>query len=380
MLKNRDFLLDLIRLGGELSNSTLSEAIKLSGRSNGAVREALHRLTDDDLALRHKSDRKNGIDFTYSLTKKGRDLLENSDSSDLIFRTTPSLRQSKIVACDLFARLYLSSLPEITLEEGLYEGEVGWCMLKEERGEAAGDSKDLFRNNQAVGIIFLPKQIIILYCIRPNMRFNSQLESRITLELRRLIDYGELNGRYTPRDIFGVFHFLNTGTYLDWLMPNRRGGAKEIKRFMRDKFPRGNVIVSWKDNVASKKLLTDIFNGENILGQLKERFTGFLDRSDIVPGILADGTLCGAAVVSNPFADPSLINGLFSDILRFRRIHEGEELAPIVMLTLDSNKEIIRAVCQRRYPRSKPKFKVLGTDYDEWRQKIGLTEDWDGEK
>lgn len=362
MLKNKDFLLNLIRLGGELSNSTLSEAIKLSGRSNGAVREALHRLTDDDLVIRHKSDGKNGIDFSYSLTKKGRDLLENGDSSDLIFRTTPSLRQSKIVACDLFARLYLSSLPEITLEDGLYEGEVGWCMLKAERVEGAGGCKDIFRNNQAVGIVFLPKQILILYCVRPNMRFNSQLESRIPLELRRLIDYGELNGRYAPRDIYGVFHFLDTGTYLDWLMPNRRGGAKEIKKFMKDKFPRGNVIVSWKDNAESKKLLTDIFNGENVLGQLKERFTGFLDRSAIVPGILADGVYCGAAVVSNPFADPSLINGLFSDILRFRRINKGEELAPIVMLTLNFNKDIIRAVCQRRYPRSKPKFKVLGAD------------------
>lgn len=49
MRTNKDFLLNLIRLGGELSNSTLSETIKLSGRSNGAVREALHRLTDDDL-------------------------------------------------------------------------------------------------------------------------------------------------------------------------------------------------------------------------------------------------------------------------------------------------------------------------------------------
>lgn len=379
MLSNRDFLLDLIRFGGELSNSTLSETIKLSGRSTGAVREALHRLTDDDLVIRHKSDGNNGLDFSYSLTKKGRDLLENGDSSDLIFRTTPSLRQSKIVACDLFARLYLSSLPEITLEDGLYEGEVGWCMLKAERGEAAGGCKDLFRNNQAVGIVFLPKQLLILYCIRPNMRFNSQLESHIPLELRRLIEYGELHGRYTPQDIYGVFHFLDTGTYLDWLMPNRRGGAKEIKKFMKDKFPRGNVIVSWKDNAESKKLLTDIFNGENVLGQLKERFTGFLDRSTIVPGILADGVYCGAAVVSNPFADPSLINRLFSDILRFRRIHKGEELAPIVMISLDFNKEIIRAVCQRRYPRSKPKFKVLGLNYDEWRQEIGLTEDTDRE-
>lgn len=113
---------------------------------------------------------------------------------------------------------------------------------------------------------------------------------------------------------------------------------------------------------GKQKALTDIFNGENVLGQLKERFTGFLDRSTIVPGILADGVYCGAAVVSNPFADPSLINGLFSDILRFRRINKGEELAPIVMLTLNFNKDIIRAVCQRRYPRSKPKFKVLGAD------------------
>ena len=32
------------------------------------------------------------------------------------------------------------------------------------------------------------------------------------------------------------------------------------------------------------------------------------------------------------------------------------------------------------YPRSNPKLQVLGADYEKWRQEIGMTLGWDGEK
>ena len=358
-------LLDLVGLSGEIANSTLTEIIEYSDTSDNVARQLLHRLVKDSkLLTKHPSDPKHGIGATYTLTKQGREAT-GCQSLNYIYETAYGTRQRKIIAADLLSIFYTSSLSEITFEDGLKNGAVGWCRLKSVRQEGEGESKDIFRNNQAIGIAFLPKQLLVLYCVRPNMRFTESLESRIPIELKHSMEHGDLKGRYTKNDLYAVFHCLDTSTYIDWLMPGRTGGAKNIKEYIKKQYPRGHAIFTRRDDPQTKELIRDIIEDENLISNLNHKMTGWIDRTKFVSGITSEGMFKGSIIVINSFADPVVINRLFSDIAKYRRTNKRPVEEEIYMMTLNFNKEIIRKIGERRYPRSKPKFKVLGTDYDE---------------
>ena len=84
------------------------------------------------------------------------------------------------------------------------------------------------------------------------MRFTESLESRIPIELKHSMEYGDLKGRYTQNDLYAVFHCLDTSTYLDWLMPGRTGGAKNIKEYIKKQYPRGHAIFTRRDDPRTK--------------------------------------------------------------------------------------------------------------------------------
>ena len=363
-------LIDLVGLSGEIANSTLAEIIKNSEASSNVPRQLLHRLVKDTkLLIKHPSNLEHGVDATYTFTKRGREAT-GYDSPHYIYEAAYGTRQHKILSADLLSIFYTSSLPEIALEDGLYNGAVGWCRLQNIRKIEKGDSKDTFRNNQAIGIAFLPKQILILYCIRPQMRFSDSAENGIPIEVRRLIEYGELKSRYTLNDLYAVFYFLDTATYLDWLMPTRTGGAKSIKQYIKNQYQRGHAIVIRKDEPQTKLLLRDIIEYENLLPELNHNMTNWLDRTQFVSGILSEGMSQDAVIVINSFADPVVINRLFSDIVKYRKKNGHAVEKSIYMMTLDFNKTVIRAVGERRYPTNKPYFKVMGIDYAEWRESV----------
>lgn len=363
-------LIDLVGLSGEIAGSTIAEIVKSSETSPNAARQLVHRLVKGTkLLIKHPSNPEHGVDATYTFTKRGREAT-GYDSPHYIYENAYGTRQHKILSADLLSIFYTSSLPEIALEDGLYNGAVGWSRLQGVRKKEKGDSKDTFRNNQAIGIAFLPKQILVLYCIRPQMRFSDSAESSIPLEIKRLIEFGELKGRYTFNDLYAVFYFLDTATYLDWLMPTRTGGAKSIKQYIKSQYPRGHAVVVRKDTPQTKLLLRDIIECENLLPKLNGKMTNWIDRTQFVSGILSEGMSKDAVIVINSFADPVVINRLYSDIVKYRKKNGHMVEEPIYMMTLDFNKTLIRAVGERRYPTNKPYFKVMGIDYGEWRESI----------
>lgn len=361
-------IIKTIAIGGELSNSTFNSLFCCDDTKKKTVRQRLARLMRDGLILRHPSNRERDIDITYTLSAKARKEY-GLDGEHLKYSSNPGTRLKRTLKTEFLSRISLVGVRKVTIDEALNNGAYGFCNVTEIKKE---HSKDIFRNNQSIGIIFLPKQILVSYCIYSQMPFIVKNENNILQWLKREIEYGNLKGRYNTSDIYYVFYYKDEKTYLDWLMKQKTGGAKGIKDFVRGKLNRGHAVFVDGKSEEQNIVLSDILTHSGYIREIRNWFLSPIDKNGQVVGFLSDGVLAGRPVVINPFMDTAVTNSVFKEIINYRKAHTGEAPKKPILLSFSFNAKMLTKIIQRRYPRSN-QIELMTIEYIRYKQNIGET-------
>ena len=359
-------IIKTIALGGELSNSTCNSLFCYDSTRKKTVRQRLARLMRDGLILRHPSNRERNIDVTYTLSAKARKEY-GLEGEHLKYSSNPGTRLKRTLRTDFLSKVDLSGVRKTTIDEVFYNKGYGFCNTTEIEKEYC---KDIFRNNQSIGIIFLPQQILVAYCIYSQMPFVLKNENNILQWLKREVEYGCLKSRYELRDIYYVFYYKGKETYLDWLMAQRTGGAKGIKDFVRGKLNRGHAVFLDGRSEDQSIMLIDMLTHSDYINDVKEWFLTPIDKSRKINGFLSDGAIGSRPVIINPFMDTAVTNSVFKEIVNYRKKHVEDPSIKPILLSFSSNAEILGEIARRRYPRSNP-VEVMTIEYIRYKRYIG---------
>lgn len=353
-------LAEVIALGGEMSNTTLKRIVALVGEDISNVRRRLSRMIGGGLIIKHSSDRDNFIDTTYSLSQKGSRFIDREVPK---YSSRPGERLKRILKTDLMFHSVFSGAQVITVDEAL-SGSCGYCDI---RNIKESQRKDWFRNNQSIGIYFLPHQIIVCYSLYPHMAFVEKNEGSVFGFLKRQIEYGSLKNRYTLQDIYYLFYYRGDEAYLN-LLAARGGSGGSMKHFLKSTVKRGHGIFLDQTQTNTDITLLDLFSQPDYIGKTKNFFQRVV-KKNYIQGFQSDGMLNDNPAILNPFMDITMITTMFQDIVSYRKTN-NKSLKPTMLLFKD-NIDIMSEVTVSRYPRSSP-VKFIAIDYNDFRRGIGI--------